>query len=73
MDLTRITATVDADILLACDQVRLQINFQTPDQSEIYLAPSPGGTAHPLKFNAAQLTTYKTDMDLWVKAEQTAP
>jgi cytochrome c553 len=74
MDLSKIAATTDADILLACNQVRSRINFQTTDQSGFYLAPNPGSTTnHPFKFTAAQFTTFKTAVDVWVKAEQTAP
>jgi hypothetical protein len=74
MDLTKIVATTDADILLACNQVRTRINFQTTDQSGFYLAPNPASTTnHPFKFTAAQFTTFKTAVDMWVKAEQTAP
>jgi mono/diheme cytochrome c family protein len=75
MDLTTVTSTDDAKVLNTCNQVRSRINFQTTDQSGFYLAPNPGsGTNHPFKFpTAAAFTTFKTAMDLWVKAEQTAP
>ena len=76
MDITKINATADADLLNACNQVRTRINFQTTDQSGFYLAPNPGSaTNHPFKFNnnAAAFTAFKTAMDVWVKAEQTAP
>lgn len=74
VDMTKIAATADADIQLACNQVRTRINFQTTDQSGFYLAPNPGSTTnHPFKFAAAQFTTFKTAVDVWVKAEQTAP
>jgi hypothetical protein len=76
MDITKINAATDADVLNACNQVRTRINFQTTDQSGFYLAPNPGSaTNHPFKFNnnAAAFTAFKTAMDVWVKAEQTAP
>jgi hypothetical protein len=74
VDMSKIAATTDADILLACNQVRSRINFQTTDQSGFYLAPNPASnTNHPFKFTAAQFTTFKTAVDVWVKAEQTAP
>ena len=76
MDLAKINSATDADILLACNQVRSRINFQTTDQSGFYLAPNPAITSnHPFKFNgnAAAFTAFKTAMDVWVKAEQTAP
>lgn len=76
MDLTNIAATTDDKLLLACNQVRSRINFQTPDQSGFYLAPSTG-TNHPFKFpnpaTGETFTTFKTAMDVWVKAEQIAP
>jgi hypothetical protein len=77
MDLSNIAATTDDKILLACNQVRSRINFQTTDQSGFYLAPDPGNaTNHPFKFPSPQgetFTTFKAAMDVWVKAEQTAP
>lgn len=75
MDLTMLGATTDTQLLSACDQVRSRINFQTPDQSGFYLAPT--STNHPFKFpnptSGETFTTFKTAMDVWVKAEQTAP
>lgn len=76
MDVTGVGATDDAKILAACNQVRSRINFQTTDQSGFYLAPNPADqTNHPFKFNgnATAFTAFKTAMDVWVKAEQTAP
>jgi hypothetical protein len=77
MDLTSIAATTDdAKMLATCNQVRSRINFQTTDQSGFYLAPAPAPgntTNHPFKFQAAQFTTFKAAVDVWVKAEQTAP
>ncbi|HEX3762930.1 MAG TPA: hypothetical protein VHW23_29745 [Kofleriaceae bacterium] len=76
MDLTNLAATTDDKLLLACDQVRSRINTQTPDQSGFYLAPN-GSATHPFKFpnptSGETFTTFKTAMDVWVKAEQTAP
>lgn len=74
MDLANIAQTTDDKILLACDQVRSRINFQTTDQSGFYLAPNPANTSnHPFKFTAAQFTAFKTAVDMWVTAEKTAP
>lgn len=76
MDLGGINATTDDQIAAVCAQVRSRINFQTTDQSGFFLAPNPANQSnHPFKFNgnAAQFTAFKTAMDVWVKAEQTAP
>jgi hypothetical protein len=76
MDLTNLTATTDALLMNACNQVRSRINFQTTDQSGFYIAPSPTLTSnHPFNFNKDQnaFNAFKTAMDVWVKAEQTAP
>lgn len=78
MDLTTIntTTTDSTKILTACNQVRSRINFQTPDQSGFYIAPSTGSN-HPFKFpnptTGETFTTFKTAMDVWVTAEKTAP
>lgn len=76
MDLANIASTDDAKLLLACNQVRSRINLTNTDQSGFYLAPDPGNaTNHPFKFNgsATAFNAFKTAMDVWVKAEQTAP
>jgi mono/diheme cytochrome c family protein len=75
MDINGLAAADDATVLAACNQVRSRINLTNTDQSGFYLAPDPSSaTAHPFKFPAqANFTTFKTAMDVWVKAEQTAP
>jgi mono/diheme cytochrome c family protein len=76
MDVTGLGAADDATVLLACNQVRSRINLTNTDQSGFYLAPSPAaGGNHPFKFNnnQAAFNAFKTAMDVWVKAEQTAP
>jgi hypothetical protein len=75
MDLSSVASADDTKLLVTCNQVRSRINFQTTDQSGFYLAPDPGSaTNHPFKFaSATAFTTFKTAMDVWVKAEQTAP
>jgi cytochrome c553 len=76
MDLTGVAAADDATALLACNQVRSRINLTNSDQSGFYLAPNPGAASnHPFKFNMNQaaFNAFKTAMDVWVKAEQTAP
>ena len=75
MDITGIGSADDVTLQLVCNQVRTRINFQTTDQSGFYLAPDPGSaTNHPFKFNpAANFTTFKTSVDVWVQAEKKAP
>ena len=76
MDLTNAGATTDDKLLLACNQVRSRINFQTPDQSGFYIAPNTG-TNHPFRFpnptTGETFTTFKAAMDIWVTAEKIAP
>jgi hypothetical protein len=76
MDLSNLAATTDdSKLLLACDQVRSRINTTAPDQSGFYVTPVSAAN-HPFKFpnptSGETFTTYKTAMDIWVKAE-TAP
>jgi hypothetical protein len=76
MDLTNLASTNDTMLLNTCNQVRSRINFQTTDQSGFYLAPNPAAASnHPFNFNKDQnaFNAFKTAMDVWVKAEQTAP
>ena len=76
MDITGLAAADDATALTACNQVRSRLNLTNTDQSGFYLAPDPSSaTAHPFKFNNVQanFNAFKTAMDVWVKAEQTAP
>lgn len=74
MDLTQVNATSDAMVQLACNEVRTRINLTTTDQSALYLAPDPAkATTHPIKLTAAAFASFKTSVDVWAKAEQTAP
>jgi cytochrome c553 len=76
MDLSSLASTNDAMLINTCNQVRSRINFQTTDQSGFYLAPNPAAASnHPFNFNKDQnaFNAFKTAMDVWVKAEQTAP
>ena len=75
MDLSNLAAATDDKVELACDQVRSRINTAAPDQSGFYVTPVSAAN-HPFKFpnptSGETFTTYKTAMDIWVKAE-TAP
>lgn len=72
MGITNIGSADDAVVLGVCNQILIRVNLTTPDSSGIYLAPDPGST-HPFRFNAAQLATFKTNVDPWIQAEKTAP
>jgi hypothetical protein len=74
LDMTGVNAADDATLLVACNQVRQQLNLVTTNTSVLYLAPDPGSaTNHPFKFAAATFTTFKTSVDVWVQAEKIAP
>ncbi|HEY0481049.1 MAG TPA: hypothetical protein VGD37_26220 [Kofleriaceae bacterium] len=74
MDITGFNSATEATQLNACNQVRSRINLTNTNQSGFYLAPDPGSaTNHPVKFAAANFTSFKTMMDAWVQAEKTAP
>jgi hypothetical protein len=78
MDLTKIDATSDAELVLACDQIRSRINLQNPDDSGFYLAPDPDSISnHAFKFpnptSSESFATFKTAVDIWVKAELVTP
>ncbi len=74
MDLDGVAASDDPTILLACNQVRSRINFQTPDQSGFFIAPNPAdNTNHPLKLSATLYQSFHDAVDPWVLAEQTSP
>jgi hypothetical protein len=73
MDLTGINGADDTMIGTACAQVLSRVNMTTPDSSGIFLAPDPANNNHPFKFQAAQLTTFKTSVTTWINAEKVAP
>jgi mono/diheme cytochrome c family protein len=78
MNLTGVDAADDPTIQLACNQVRTRVNFQSPDQSSIFLAPDPANMNHPFKFNAAQLGTFRAGPpgagnNKWIADEVVAP
>jgi hypothetical protein len=74
--MSNIKATDDPTILLSCDQVYGQINFQDIENSGFFLAPNPSSSiAHPFKFNnnQTQFQSFHDPVDIWAKAEQTSP
>ncbi len=73
LDMTGINSADDAQIMLACNQVKTRINLTTPAQSGLYLAPAPGNTNHPIQLPAATHTNLMNMVGIWVTAEQAAP
>ncbi|HEY4181636.1 MAG TPA: hypothetical protein VGM90_32555 [Kofleriaceae bacterium] len=73
MDLTGINTADDTMIATACGQVLSRANLVAPDSSSIFVAPDPANNNHPFKFQAAQLTTFKTSVTTWINAEKVAP
>ena len=73
MNITGINAADDPTIQTACDQIRTRINTTDLNQSGVYLAPDPANANHPFKFTAAQLTTFKNGVNVWINAEKVAP
>jgi len=73
MNITGVDSTVDATIQTACNQIRTRINTTDPNQSGVYLAPDPANNNHPFTFTAAQLTTFKNGVNVWINAEKVAP
>jgi hypothetical protein len=59
----------------ACNQVRLRVNFNDPNQSGIFLATMPGNANHPFTFggNTAAFNSFKSALTPWIDAEKTAP
>jgi len=73
MNITGVNSQTDATIQTACNQIRTRINTTDPNQSGVYLAPDPANNNHPFKFTAAQLTTFKNGVNVWIQAEKVAP
>jgi mono/diheme cytochrome c family protein len=73
MNITGVNSATDATIQTACNQIRTRINTTDPNQSGVFLAPDPANNNHPFKFQAAQLTTFKNGVNVWINAEKVAP
>lgn len=72
MGIQNIGSADDTVVQNVCNQVLIRTNLTTPDQSGIFLAPSPGST-HPFRFAQAQLDMFKAQVNMWITAEKTAP
>jgi hypothetical protein len=74
VDMTQVNNADDAQLLIACNEIRSRMNFQTFDQSGVFLAPDPANQNHPVRFaTAANLTTFKNLIRPWFDAELVAP
>lgn len=69
------TGVDQANAMNACNQVRLRVNLDDPNQSGIFLATTPGNANHPFTFNnnQANFNNFKTALTPWINAEKTAP
>jgi len=74
VNMTNLASANDAEVLVACNQIRTRINFQDLNNSGLYLAPTPGNMNHPFSFggNQANFNAFKTAVQVWATAEQTA-
>jgi hypothetical protein len=65
----------DVTLQAACDEVLTRVNLIAPDQSSIFLAPTPNNPNHDFTFNnnATNFNAYKTSVLVWINAEKTAP
>ncbi len=75
MNITGVNGTDDALLQTACNQVRTRVNFQTIDQSGIFLATVPGNGNHPFTFNGnvGAHDAFKAALNPWIVAERDAP
>jgi hypothetical protein len=74
VDMTLINNADDAMLLIACNEIRTRVNFQTIAQSGIFLAPAPGNMNHPVRFAAqANADAFAAGINPWILAEQAAP
>ncbi len=74
VDMTKVNDTSTTGQAMACGQILGRVNLTTPAQSGILLAPDPAsGVAHPFKFSATDITTFKNSVTTWISAEKAAP
>ena len=75
MNITGVDGTDDPTLQAACNQVRTRVNFQTIDQSGIFLASVPGNGNHPFTFNGntGAHDAFKTALNPWIVGERDAP
>lgn len=74
MNITGIDSTDDTMVQRACNQVLTRVNLINPDQSGVFLAPTPGNNNHPFRFaDTNALNAFKNPALIWINAEKTAP
>ena len=74
MNITGINSADDMMVQRACNQVLTRVNLIDPDQSGVFLAPTPGNNNHPFRFaDINALNAFKTPALIWINAEKTAP
>ena len=74
MNLSSLSSTDDTMLQNTCNEVLTRVNLLTPDQSAIFLAPTPGNNNHPFNFaDTNALNAFKTPVLVWINAEKTAP
>ncbi len=64
---------LQSDPAAACGQIKNRVKPADAPNSQIFITTDPGGTAaHPFKFggNQGQFDTFKTNVSLWIQAEQ---
>jgi len=75
MNVTGTDGADDAQLMLACNEVRTRLNLPLIDQSGIFLATVPGNANHPFTFNGnvGQHDAFKAALNPWIIAERDAP
>ncbi|MBP9085451.1 MAG: hypothetical protein KBG15_04995 [Kofleriaceae bacterium] len=74
LGLVGIGGTDPTELANACNQTLTRVNKNDVNNSAIFLAPRPGGAAHPFKFpNIGAVDTFSANIKLWIQQEITAP
>ncbi len=74
LGLTGIAGNDPTELANACNQTLTRVNKNDVNNSAIFLAPRPGGAAHPFKFpNVGAVDTFSANIKLWIQQEITAP
>ncbi|MEO8702867.1 MAG: hypothetical protein ABI867_22675 [Kofleriaceae bacterium] len=60
LNMTNMNSAVDAELLIACNNIRSRLSFPGFDTSSLLLAVDPANANHPVRFNAADHATFKT-------------
>jgi hypothetical protein len=71
VDMTRVRATSDAELLLGCNQILGRISTSAPSSSGLFIQPDPaaGGT-HPFKFGTTtEMNNFRSQILGWFEME----